>query len=66
MYESANEALCMKAQMKRCPWPKNPLAIRYHDREWGVPVRRDRKLFEFLILEIICRDASVAGKCVNE
>ena len=37
--------------MKRCPWPKNPLAIEYHDREWGVPVRDDRKLFEFLILE---------------
>jgi DNA-3-methyladenine glycosylase I len=35
----------------RCPWPKNPLAIRYHDREWGVPVRNDRKLFEFLLLE---------------
>jgi DNA-3-methyladenine glycosylase I len=25
--------------------------IRYHDREWGVPVRNDRRLFEFLILE---------------
>jgi DNA-3-methyladenine glycosylase I len=37
--------------MKRCSWPTNPLAIRYHDREWGVPVRDDRKLFEFLILE---------------
>jgi len=36
---------------KRCRWPKNPLAIRYHDREWGVPVRDDRRLFEFLILE---------------
>ena len=36
---------------KRCSWPGNPLAIRYHDREWGVPVRDDRKLFEFLILE---------------
>ena len=35
----------------RCSWPGNPLAIRYHDREWGVPVRSDRKLFEFLILE---------------
>src|SRR5688572_25141158 len=35
----------------RCSWPGNPLAIRYHDREWGVPVRNDRKLFEFLILE---------------
>ena len=36
---------------KRCAWAKNPLAIRYHDREWGVPVRNERKLFEFLILE---------------
>jgi len=36
---------------RRCTWAKNPLAIRYHDREWGVPVRNDRKLFEFLVLE---------------
>jgi len=25
--------------------------IEYHDREWGVPTRDDRTLFEFLILE---------------
>ncbi len=25
--------------------------MEYHDREWGVPVRDDRVLFEFLILE---------------
>jgi DNA-3-methyladenine glycosylase I len=37
--------------MKRCAWPRNPLAIAYHDREWGVPTRSDRRLFEFLILE---------------
>ena len=37
--------------LKRCSWAKNPRAIAYHDREWGVPVRSDRKLFEFLILE---------------
>ena len=37
--------------MKRCPWPKNELAIRYHDEEWGVPLHDDAKLFEFLILE---------------
>lgn len=37
--------------MKRCAWAGNPLAVAYHDREWGVPVRRDRKLFELLILE---------------
>lgn len=35
----------------RCGWAKNDLAILYHDAEWGVPVRDDRKLFEFLILE---------------
>ena len=38
-------------EKKRCSWPGNPLAIDYHDREWGVPVRDDRVLFEFLILE---------------
>jgi len=36
---------------RRCSWARNPLAIAYHDKEWGVPVRNDRKLFEFLILE---------------
>jgi DNA-3-methyladenine glycosylase I len=25
--------------------------IRYHDKEWGVPVHDDRSLFEFLVLE---------------
>lgn len=24
---------------------------KYHDREWGVPVRKDQKHFEFLVLE---------------
>ena len=36
---------------QRCGWPGNPLAIAYHDREWGVPVHSDRKLFECLTLE---------------
>ena len=35
----------------RCGWPSNPLALRYHDGEWGVPVTDDRKLFEFLVLD---------------
>lgn len=35
----------------RCGWAKNDLAVEYHDKEWGVPVHDDRKLFEFLILE---------------
>ena len=36
---------------KRCAWAKNDLAVEYHDKEWGVPVHDDNKLFEFLILE---------------
>src|SRR5262245_30881279 len=36
---------------QRCAWPSNPLAIAYHDKEWGVPVRNDRRLFECLTLE---------------
>jgi DNA-3-methyladenine glycosylase I len=35
----------------RCGWARNPLSIRYHDEEWGVPVHDDRTLFEFLVLE---------------
>ncbi len=35
----------------RCSWARNELAILYHDKEWGVPVHEDRRLFEFLILE---------------
>jgi DNA-3-methyladenine glycosylase I len=40
----------------RCGWPRSELALRYHDEEWGVPLRDDRKIFEFLIL-----DAAQAG-----
>lgn len=38
---------------KRCEWAgsKNPLMVAYHDKEWGKPVKNDRKLFEFIILE---------------
>jgi DNA-3-methyladenine glycosylase I len=37
---------------KRCEWTgAGPLMLEYHDREWGVPLHDDRKLFEFLILE---------------
>jgi DNA-3-methyladenine glycosylase I len=39
-------------QPSRCAWvTSDPIYIEYHDREWGVPVRDDRLLFEFLILE---------------
>lgn len=37
---------------KRCDWVgSDPLYIAYHDKEWGVPVYDDARLFEFLILE---------------
>jgi DNA-3-methyladenine glycosylase I len=37
---------------QRCAWAgDDPLYRDYHDREWGVPVHDDRRLFEFLILE---------------
>jgi DNA-3-methyladenine glycosylase I len=39
------------ANLTRCSWPSNPLSIRYHDEEWGLPQHDDRVLFEFLILE---------------
>jgi len=37
--------------MPRCPWATAEPNTTYHDKEWGVPVHDDRKLFEFLILE---------------
>jgi DNA-3-methyladenine glycosylase I len=42
----------MKDSRVRCGWAgEDPLYVAYHDTEWGVPVRDDRVLFEFLILE---------------
>jgi DNA-3-methyladenine glycosylase I len=36
----------------RCAWPgDNPLMRRYHDREWGVPLHGDKRLFAKLILD---------------
>ena len=40
----------------RCAWPSSAISVAYHDREWGVPLKNDRKLFEFLVL-----DAAQAG-----
>ncbi len=37
--------------LKRCEWAKDGLMVEYHDREWGIPVHDDRKLFEMLSLE---------------
>jgi DNA-3-methyladenine glycosylase I len=39
-------------EIKRCNWTKdNPVNNEYHDKEWGVPVHDDLKLFEFLVLD---------------
>jgi DNA-3-methyladenine glycosylase I len=37
----------------RCPWVDLSKSdyVDYHDREWGVPVHDDRRMFEFLTLE---------------
>ena len=48
----------------RCSWanPKNHAYIDYHDKEWGVPVYDDHKLFEMLILESF--QAGLSWECV--
>ncbi|MDL1900560.1 DNA-3-methyladenine glycosylase I [Anaerolineae bacterium CFX9] len=39
-------------EIERCAWgTSDPLYMEYHDKEWGVPVHDDGRLFEFLILE---------------
>lgn len=38
--------------LKRCGWcTRDPVYLRYHDEEWGVPVYEDSRLFEMLVLE---------------
>jgi DNA-3-methyladenine glycosylase I len=38
--------------VKRCNWSvSDPIYIKYHDKEWGVPVHNDRKLFEMIVLD---------------
>jgi DNA-3-methyladenine glycosylase I len=42
----------MTAEPTRCRWAgTDPLYVRYHDEEWGVPKTDDRALFEKLVLE---------------
>jgi hypothetical protein len=38
--------------LERCAWcGADPLYVRYHDEEWGVPVHDDHRLFEMLVLD---------------
>lgn len=50
--------------MNRCSWcnTKNPLYIEYHDKEWGIPVYDDSKLFELLLLEGF--QAGLSWECI--
>jgi len=38
-------------EKRRCAWITDPLMMKYHDEEWGVPLHDDRKLFEFMVLD---------------
>ena len=46
------EKYYLAKEIIRCGWcGTDPLYMKYHDEEWGVPLHDDKKLFEFLILE---------------
>ena len=48
----------------RCRWCRtdNPSYVEYHDKEWGVPVHDDGKLFEMLLLESF--QAGLSWECI--
>ncbi len=50
--------------MTRCKWVNmdNPLYIKYHDEEWGIPSHDDKYLFEMLILESF--QAGLSWECI--
>ena len=48
--------------VRRCRWAADERFWEYHDREWGVPVRDDRLLFEFLVLE--CAQAGLSWSTI--
>ena len=64
MAEVLSAKRCNMQERIRCSWanPKNPLYIRYHDEEWGVPIHDDHKLFEMLILESF--QAGLSWECI--
>ena len=50
-------------ELQRCAWVgSDPLMIRYHDEEWGVPLHDDAKLFEFQVLDAF--QAGLSWPCI--
>ena len=51
-------------EKERCLWVNlnNPLYIKYHDKEWGIPKHEDKELYELLILESF--QAGLSWECV--
>jgi DNA-3-methyladenine glycosylase I len=44
--------MAKEKELKRCDWClSSPLMMEYHDKEWGVPLHDDDKLFEFVVLD---------------
>jgi DNA-3-methyladenine glycosylase I len=42
----------MDNELTDCNWPMNDALMRdYHDKEWGVPLHDDHKIFEFMVLD---------------
>ena len=54
----------MSAIRHRCAWVnlRNPLYVRYHDREWGRRPKTDQALYELFILETF--QAGLSWECV--
>ena len=44
-------SIATKTTRRRCSWAQREPLLSYHDKEWGVPLHDDRRLFEFLVLE---------------
>ena len=39
--------------MPYCDWGLDPVNMKYHDKEWGVPLHDDRGQFEYLMMEVM-------------
>ena len=51
-------------KITRCSWlnADDPIYVKYHDEEWGVPLHDDMKIYEMFILE--CFQAGLSWRCI--